>query len=83
MGLKGPSFNPMFFSGIDITSMINLNHFKAFHETLLPITLTMICSFNEYAIKLKWSLEVVEGCGLSLKHLREEATNNLQIGLLI
>jgi hypothetical protein len=43
----------------------------------------MICSFNEYAIKLRWSLEVVEGCGLSLKHPREEAINKLQIGLPI
>jgi hypothetical protein len=83
MGLKGLSFNPMFFNDIDITSMVNFNHFRAFHETLLPTTLTMICSFNEYAIKLRWSLEVMEGCGLSLKHPREEATSNLQIGLPI
>jgi hypothetical protein len=43
----------------------------------------MICSFNEYAKNLRWSLEVMEGCSLSLKHPREEATNNLQIGLPI
>jgi hypothetical protein len=37
-GFEGIVFNPMFFNGIDITSMVNFNHFRAFHETLLPTT---------------------------------------------
>jgi hypothetical protein len=39
----------------------------------------MICSFDKDTITSKGSLEGVEKCGLSLKHLGKEVISNLQI----